>query len=271
MVSGAGRSVTRRSLCARAARCGQGVRVEPVADPAGLGGRLPITQGTDPAGPGGQLGIHPGPVRAGQAGGLPGDQGGPPLRGLPGAQRGQGVRQLPDQRPGQAQVPGAPHRAVAAGQPDLRGDPGPDPPLGQTRRPLRGPLGGVEPDRHPRLRRGRGGLQPLQHRELLHPLRIRHDAGVVVRAVPAEPSVLTGRLPGSPSDANARTQPRPSTRGSRAARVGQHPGAHLTRRSSIMCSILDVTADRIESRNNICGRPAPLSDTESSKQQRVAC
>ena len=244
---------------------GEGVRVEPVADPAGLGGGLPVAQGTDPAGPGGELGVHPGPVRAGQAGGLPGDQGGPPLRGLPGAQRGQGVRQLPDQRAGQAQVPGAPDRAVAPGQPDLRRDAGTDPPLRQPRRPLGGPLGGVQGDRDPRLRGRGGGLQPLQHRQLLDPLHIRDtEPQCVVGAVGASEAVRRGtRSRGTqcvqPAGEHRRSpaSDASSTRASGTAGSGSTPASPPPQpSSSIMCSILDGTADRIESRTTSVDDPA---------------
>jgi hypothetical protein len=125
-----------------------------------------------PPGGGGQLGVGPGAVGAGQAGGLADQQGGPPLADLSAGQGGQGVRHLREQGPGQAEVSAAVVGAVAAGERDLRGDPGADLAGRHPGGLLGPPLGGVEVHADPGLRSRGRGLDLLQQPQLVDPVRV---------------------------------------------------------------------------------------------------
>jgi hypothetical protein len=70
----------------------EGFRVEPVGDLAGDGDALPVPHALELLGVTGQLGVHGLAAGQGEAGGLPGEQLGPPLGDPTGAPSSHGVR-----------------------------------------------------------------------------------------------------------------------------------------------------------------------------------
>ena len=147
-------------------------RVELVGDLLDFVGEPFVTPPVQHGGVGAQLGVDQLPVLAGQEQGLPGEQGGPPLRDDPSLQGGQGVRHLAGQDLGQAQVPPTLVRGFLAGQRDLPGDPaalafGGDPTGG-----VRGPHRFVEVDGDPGLGGRGGGFQLFEGAELVDPFGV---------------------------------------------------------------------------------------------------
>ena len=170
-MSGAGRSQTRRSARALAARLTTDAASRWTASAFAPGLDLPVRQR-------GQVlresGVDRAPVVRVQAGGLPGDDGGSPLADPTVAQVLPGVGQLVGQGLGQAQVPRPARRGLPPGQGDLSANPAAPLTGRHPRRGLDLPLRGVERHRHGGLGAGTRVLHRLQHRDLVDALDVRH-------------------------------------------------------------------------------------------------
>ena len=152
---------------AGAADCGAGV--EPVRGTTGGGHHLRVAHAVQPDRVAAHLAVDLGAVLGRQQCGLAHHQLGSPLGQAAFLQRGQRERHLGHPGLGGTQAAAAPVRRLLASQCDLPGDAPALPLRGHPGGRLSGPLGSVELDADPRLRRSGTGLQLLQCADQVDP------------------------------------------------------------------------------------------------------